>query len=119
MKLKMLTIMSMIWICQSAFGQVNQIEQTSINSAISNNSNSTNVSTKNDIAQTSTQNKLNQKKNDIFYSKKEWKKIQKEIQKNKKRIANSKDGIHTSKVLDTIYLEIKIPESSSAQITDW
>jgi len=38
------------------------------------------------------------------YSKKEWKKIQKEIKKSKKRVTSKKDLIHSSKVIDTIFL---------------
>jgi len=118
MKLKILTIITLIWVCQSTFGQVNQLEQFSVNTTtISKNENS--VSTKNSIAQTSPQNKTYQKKNDFFFSEKEWEKTKKEIQRNKKRITSSKNGIHTSKVLDTIYLEIRIPTTNNAQITDW
>ncbi len=40
-----------------------------------------------------------------FYSKKEWRKIKKQIQKNKKRLSMDHQ-IHSIKALDTIYMDI-------------
>ncbi|MDY8136534.1 hypothetical protein [Aquimarina sp. 2201CG5-10] len=57
-------------------------------------------------------------KNDKFYSEKEWKKIQKQIKRNKKKVANRRDNIHSSKVIDTIYLDVPAL-SGESQLSGW
>ncbi len=48
------------------------------------------------------------KKNKRFYSKKEWKKVKKQISRNRKRFSNTKKNIHTPITIDTIYLNIPV-----------
>ncbi|WP_405208150.1 hypothetical protein [Aquimarina sp. LLG6339-5] len=100
MKFKMVMIVVLIWFGQNAFGQVNIeknniVEDTPDNTIVVANENS-----------------------EVAYNDKEWKKIKRQIRRNKKRITNSKNGIHSYKKVDTIYLEIKISKTNS-QITNW
>ncbi|MFD2564224.1 hypothetical protein [Aquimarina rubra] len=114
MKLQILMMIALIWIGQSTFGQTTE---TKNNSTDKNSQNKT-AQAKGTLITNISEQGQSPKNNDIYYSEQEWKKIKQEIRKNRKRITNSKDGIHTSKILDTIYLEIKIPTTNS-QITDW
>ncbi|SEL13677.1 hypothetical protein SAMN04487910_1824 [Aquimarina amphilecti] len=100
MKLKMIMIVVLIWFGQNSFGQTNTEENSTVEDTVT----TTAITTSNN--------------NEVLYSDKEWKKIKKQIRRNKKRIANSKNGIHSYKKVDTIYLEIKISNTNS-QITDW
>ncbi|WP_159025465.1 hypothetical protein [Aquimarina sp. Aq78] len=50
-----------------------------------------------------------------FYSKKEWRKIKKQLKKNKKRVSNAKNSIYASKVMDTIYIDIPTYNTGSSQ----
>jgi hypothetical protein len=51
-----------------------------------------------------------------FYSKKEWRKIKKQLKKNKKRVSNAKNSIiYASKVMDTIYIDIPAYNTGSSQ----
>ncbi|WP_299214827.1 hypothetical protein [uncultured Aquimarina sp.] len=112
MKLKMIMMIALIWIGQSTFGQVSETK----------NSNSENLKEENIkdtlIKPVSEQDISYNNTNEAFYSEREWKKVKRQIRRSKKRITSNKDGIHSSKVIDTIYLEIKIPKTNS-QITDW
>ena len=54
-----------------------------------------------------------------FFSRREWKKIKKEIQKNKKKILGEQNGIHTTKVMDTIFLDIPINPRRESQLSGW
>ncbi len=58
------------------------------------------------------------KKDKHFFSKKEWKKIKKQILKNKKRISKLEDGIHSYKTLDTIYLDAPV-YSTKSSLSGW
>ncbi|AXT58026.1 hypothetical protein J8L88_09470 [Aquimarina sp. MMG015] len=100
MKFKMVIIVVLIWFGQNAFGQANTeknntVEDTPHNTIVVTNENS-----------------------EVVYNDKEWKKIKRQIRRNKKRITNSKNGIHSYKKVDTIFLEIKISKTNS-QITNW
>ncbi|WP_108808315.1 MULTISPECIES: hypothetical protein [Aquimarina] len=50
-----------------------------------------------------------------FYSKKEWRKIKKQLKKNKRRASNAKHSIYASKVMDTIYIDIPAYNIGSGQ----
>ncbi len=52
-----------------------------------------------------------------FYSKKEWKKIKKQLLKNKQRISEQ-NSIHSSRTLDTIYLDIPTQREKS-RLSGW
>lgn len=53
-----------------------------------------------------------------FYSKREWRKIKKQLKKNRRRVSNTKNSIYASKVLDTIYLNVpKFSEES--RLSGW
>jgi len=107
MKLKMILIMILIWFGQNTFGQTNVTEKNNSKNAEAEYSEETTTNSATAI-----------KRSEIYYSDKEWKKIKNQIKRNKKRITNSKNGIHSYKKLDTIYLEIKISKTNSL-ITDW
>ncbi|WP_159092094.1 hypothetical protein [Aquimarina sp. Aq107] len=100
MRFKMVMIVVLIWFGQNTFGQVS----TENNNIVEDTPNDTNVTTN--------------KNSDLVYNDKEWKKIKRQIRRNKKRITNSKNGIHSYKKVDTIYLEIKVSKNNS-QITNW
>jgi len=112
MKLKMIMMIALIWIGQSVFGQVNETK----------NSNSKNLKekgTKDTLIEPLSDKDISyNNNNEKFYSEREWKKVKRQIRRNKKRITSNKDGIHSSKIIDTIYLEITIPKTNS-QITEW
>ncbi|WP_378182291.1 hypothetical protein [Aquimarina sp. SS2-1] len=114
MKLRILIMIALIWIGQSAFGQTTE----SKNNSTDKNSKSTTVLAKDTLITNVSEQESSSKDNSLYYSEKEWKKIKRQIRRNRKRITSSKEGIHTSKRLDTIYLEIKVP-ATNTQITDW
>ncbi|MBW1294350.1 hypothetical protein [Aquimarina litoralis] len=104
MKLRILLMIVLIWSGQNLIGQGTTIENTTIITEYSDNS----------------EHKKNKKakKKELKNANREWRKIKKEIRRNKRRIANSKDGIHSYKTIDTVFVEIKTSEVNS-QITDW
>ncbi|WP_298541550.1 hypothetical protein [uncultured Aquimarina sp.] len=117
MKLKMIMMIALVWIGQSTFGQVNETKSNAIENSISENLKEKN--TKDTVIKPISEQDISyNNNNDAFYSEKEWKKMKRQIRRNKKRITSNKDGIYNSKVLDTVYLEIKITKTNS-QITDW
>ncbi|WP_299431820.1 hypothetical protein [uncultured Aquimarina sp.] len=113
MKLKMVMIIILIWFGQNTFGQTNTKENSTQEN---NNSKKSNVEYSAET--TKSTSVIANKNSEIYYSDKEWEKIKNQIKRNKKRITNSKNGIHSYKKLDTIYLEIKISKTNSL-ITDW
>lgn len=115
MKHKIIIIIALIWIGQSAFAQVKETEKTSEENKSS--KNQIIESQKDTVNNTNIEQKVAHVTDNIYYSEKEWKKIKRQIRRNKKRITSGNE-IHSSKVLDTIYLEIKISKTNS-QITDW
>ncbi|MBQ4818493.1 hypothetical protein [Aquimarina sp. MMG016] len=60
----------------------------------------------------------NRSSNIQSYSKKEWKKIRKKMRKAKKRISNNGDIIHTSKVLDTVFISPSY-SNNRTQLSGW
>lgn len=48
----------------------------------------------------------------------EWLIIEQEIQKNKSKISANKDYIHTSRVMDTVYLDVPVMVTKS-QLSGW
>ncbi|WP_128755381.1 hypothetical protein [Aquimarina sediminis] len=60
------------------------------------------------------------KKDKSFYSKKEWKKIKKQLKKNKRRYSNAKNEFRTHKTLDTIYLNTSSSLSNEkSRLSGW
>jgi len=113
MKLKMVFVLALIWIAQSSFGQVSEVNDTTV---AANSFTSDGIDyKKTTVTETSSKQEMLDNNNALFYTNKEWRKIKRQIKKNKKRITNSKEGIHTSKVVDTIYLHIK----TNSQLTNW
>ncbi len=53
-----------------------------------------------------------------FFSRREWRKIKKQLQKNKKRIIGEKNSIHTSKVMDTIYFNVPT-QGGESRLSGW
>lgn len=106
MKLKMVMIIILIWFGQNTFGQTNGTENN--NPKVESLEETTTINA----------NTISNENSDFYYSDKEWKKVKNQIKRNKKRVTNSKNGIHSYKKLDTIYLEIKISKNNS-RITDW
>ncbi len=58
------------------------------------------------------------KKDRQFFSKKQWRKIKKQILKNKKRISKLEGGIHTYKKVDTIYVDTQ-SNSTKSSLSGW
>ncbi|AXT61017.1 hypothetical protein D1816_11890 [Aquimarina sp. AD10] len=54
-----------------------------------------------------------------FFSRKEWRKIKKQLLKNKKRISKSKEAIHTTKIMDTVFIEIPIKNNLRSSLSGW
>ncbi len=109
MKVKALMIISLFCICNISFGQEFKNDLTSvktIDNQIQEEQYSTDEIPLVDrlLLRTPIDNISYRDKQ--FYSKKEWRKIKKQILKNKKKITNQKNSIHVSKVIDTIYLDI-------------
>ncbi len=56
---------------------------------------------------------------DSLFTEKDWKKIKKQIQKNKKRYTSYKSTITLSKVIDTIYIDIPSDKKEDSRLSDW
>ncbi|GAA0717906.1 hypothetical protein GCM10009430_15380 [Aquimarina litoralis] len=105
MKLRILLTIALIWSGQNLIGQATIMENTNTTSTYSSN-------TEND------KNKKDHNKKALKDADREWRKIKREIRRNKRRIAKSKDGIHSYKTVDTIFVEIKVSKVNT-QITEW
>ncbi|MHA7056176.1 hypothetical protein ACWGOQ_0003080 [Aquimarina sp. M1] len=116
MKLKIVLVLVLVWVGQSAFGQAyetkNKLEDNNNQKELT-----VNQAENKSITSISKSDQLSMI-NDVYFSDKEWEKTKRQIRRNRKRIVSSRNGIHTTKKLDTIYLEIKIPTNNS-RITDW
>jgi hypothetical protein len=60
-------------------------------------------------------------KDKSFYSKKEWRKIKKQLKKNQRRVFNTKNSIHTSKVMDSMYINIPAytTKNKQSRLSGW
>ncbi|WP_152538557.1 hypothetical protein [Aquimarina macrocephali] len=106
MKLKFALSIAFLLVCSMSFGQDFENDLTSVKT-IDNQIQEEQYST-DKIAMTDRlviQAPIRMKDKD-FYSKKEWRKIKKQLKKNKKRVSNAKNSIYASKVMDTIYIDI-------------
>jgi len=56
---------------------------------------------------------------DSLFKEKEWKKIKKQIQKNKKRYDTYKSTMSLSKVIDTVYLNVPSNKKEDSRLSDW
>ncbi len=59
------------------------------------------------------------KKDKHFFSRKEWRKIKKQLSKNKKRISRLEDGIHSYRTVDTIYVDTQKSYPSKSSLSGW
>ncbi len=123
MKLSVVITVTLFWVCSISFGQDFKNDLTSIKTIddkiqeerFSDDGNEIVVA---DRLLLKTSIKNVSRKDKQFYSKKEWKKIKKQLLKNKKRISELENGIHTSKVIDTIYFDIPSYDKQS-RISGW
>ncbi len=120
MKLKVLITILMLCICSISFGQDFKSNLTSVKT-IDDQIQEKEFSTDREVIvadrlllKTPIDNIS--RKDKQFYSKKEWRKIKKQLFKNRKRI--SKLEIHTSKEVDTIYLDIPA-YSTESSLSGW
>ncbi|MEW7290863.1 hypothetical protein [Aquimarina sp. 2304DJ70-9] len=98
MKLKTPITIALLWISFSSIGQINTDSQ---------------------FSNTSTYEVLqNQKPKDSIHKAKKWKKTKRQIRRNKKRFSSYKNVIKTSKLIDTIYINIPTNIKES-RLSDW
>ncbi len=55
---------------------------------------------------------------DIALKEKKWKKTKKRILRNKKRFSSNKNTVHSSKIIDTVYIDIPASIKNS-RISEW
>ncbi|PKV49611.1 hypothetical protein ATE84_1643 [Aquimarina sp. MAR_2010_214] len=106
MKLKFALSIAFLLVCSISFGQDFKNDLSSVKT-IDNQIQQEQYST-DEIAMTDRliiQTPIKTKSKD-FYSKKEWRKIKKQLKKNKRRVSNTKNSVYTYKVIDTIYIDI-------------
>ncbi len=113
MKIAMTTVL-LLCISYSSIGQSNTTDFKSI---------SNNTLQKQASSYTTTSVEVNenidqQSKNTTIYSEKKWKKIRKQIEKNKKRASKYKSDVYASKKIDTIYLDIPA-NSGKSRLSGW
>ncbi|GGX05946.1 hypothetical protein [Aquimarina muelleri] len=118
MKLKFAINITFLLLCGISFGQNFENEFTSVknidNQILEEEYSTDKISTTDRlIVQTPSV-----KKDKSFYSKKEWKKIKKQLKKNKKRFSNIKNNIYSSKTIDTIYLNVP-DHSTESRLSGW
>ncbi|GAA4277102.1 hypothetical protein GCM10022259_18260 [Aquimarina mytili] len=53
-----------------------------------------------------------------FLKEKKWRKIKRQIRRNKKKFSTNKNLIHTSKTVDTIYLNAP-SKTNETRLSDW
>ncbi len=116
MKLKILVSITALLICSMSFGQDFKNDLTSvktIDDQIQEEEYNTNEVEVVDrlVVQTSVKNISEEDRR--YYSKKEWKKIKKQILRNKEKFSSQKNGIQTFKTIDTIFLDIPIYDKGS------
>ncbi|MBP2832418.1 hypothetical protein J8281_09500 [Aquimarina sp. U1-2] len=58
------------------------------------------------------------KKDKAFFSKKEWRKIKRQLSKNKKRFTKVENSIHTYKTVDTIFIDTPI-QTTKSRLSSW
>ncbi|WP_152538556.1 hypothetical protein [Aquimarina macrocephali] len=115
MKIAMTTVV-LLCITYSSIGQSNTTDFKSI--TITNNTlQKQNLSyTTNSIE--ANENVAQRSKNTNRYSEKKWKKIRKQIQRNKKRVSKYKSNVYASKKIDTIYLDIP-SHNGKSRLSGW
>ncbi|GAA4277103.1 hypothetical protein [Aquimarina mytili] len=121
MKLKLLMTFSLLWVCSASFSQEFKGYLTSVKSIddqIQEERYSTDeVPTVDRLVFKSPIENIS-RKDKQFFSKKEWRKIKNQLKKNKKRISKLQDGIHTSKIIDTVYMDLPKPTRESS-LSGW
>lgn len=118
MRLKFAMSITFLLLCSISFGQNFENEFTSVknidNQILEEQYSTDKISTTDRlIVQTPAT-----KRDKGFYSKKEWKKIKKQLKKNRKRFSNIKNSIHSSKTIDTIYLNIP-SHNTESRLSGW
>ncbi len=121
MKLKLLMTFSLIWVCATSFSQEFKGTLTSVKTIDDQiqeeRYSGGEVPTIDRLVFKSPIENIS-RKDKQFYSKKEWRKIKNQLKKSKKRISKLQDGIHTTKRIDTIYLNVPRPTKESS-LSGW
>ncbi|MBQ0735080.1 hypothetical protein [Aquimarina celericrescens] len=121
MKLKILITISLLCICSISFGQDFKNDLTSVktidNKIQEKKYSSDDIATADRLLLKTSLENIS-KKDKRFFSKKEWRKIKKQLLKNKKRLSKLEDGIHTYKAIDTIYLDAP-SNSTKSSLSGW
>ncbi|PKV49610.1 hypothetical protein ATE84_1642 [Aquimarina sp. MAR_2010_214] len=111
------TTVILICISYSSIGQSNTTDFKPI--TITNNTlQKQNLSHTNTNPIEANKNVAQRSKNTSIYSEKKWKKIRKQIQKNKKRLFKYKNSVYASKKIDTVYLDIPT-YSGKSRLSGW
>ncbi|MEW7290864.1 hypothetical protein [Aquimarina sp. 2304DJ70-9] len=121
MKLKLLITFSLLWVCSTSFSQefINDLTPVrTIDDQIQEEQYSTDKIPMVDRLVLRAPIKNISRRDKQFYSKKEWRKIKKQLQKNKKRFSELNNEIHTFKTIDTIYMDIPINRKES-RLSGW
>lgn len=118
MKLKFAINIAFLLLCGISFGQNFENEFTSVksidNQILEEQYSTDKISTTDRlIVQTPSINK-----DEGFYSKKEWKKIKRQLKKNRRKFSNAKNSIHSSKTMDTIFLNIP-DQHTESRLSGW
>ncbi|WP_132065762.1 MULTISPECIES: hypothetical protein [Aquimarina] len=113
MKIAMTTVL-LLCISYSSIGQSN----TTDFKPITNNTLQKQASSYTTNSVEANKNVAQQSKNTTIYSEKKWKKIRKQIEKNKKRASKYKSNVYASKKIDTIYLDIP-SNSGKSRLSGW
>ncbi|WP_152538293.1 hypothetical protein [Aquimarina megaterium] len=117
MKIAMTTVL-LLCISYSSIGQSNTTDFKSITITTTNNTLQKQASSYTINSAEANKNVAQQSKNTTIYSEKKWKKIRKQIEKNKKRASKYKSSVYASKKIDTIYLDIP-SNSGKSRLSGW
>ncbi|MEW7277221.1 hypothetical protein ABW636_01335 [Aquimarina sp. 2201CG1-2-11] len=118
MKLNLVIYFTFLFVCSMSFGQDFQTDYSSVRS-IDDQIQEEQYSTNQEdvvVNRLIVESSILTKDKD-FYSKKEWRRIKRELRKNKKKAFSFKNNIHTSKTLDTIHVNIPLDKNTS--ISSW
>ncbi len=111
-----MTTVLLLCISYSSIGQSNTTDFKPI--TITNNTLQKQASSYTTNSVEANENVAQQSKNTTIYSEKKWKKIRKQIEKNKKRASKYKSNVYASKKIDTIYLDIP-SNSGKSRLSGW
>ena len=113
MKLNLIIYFTFLLVCSMSFGQDFQTDYPSVKS-IDHQIQEEQYNTSQDVIVNRLIVESSVFTNDKdFYSKKEWRRIKRDLRKNKKRAYSYKNDIITSKALDTVHVKIPIDKNTS------